>query len=364
MSPAKRGGDGAGGDPRDAVTRAAVPGTGFARRALPIVVSAALVAYLGFRIDLRAALEHLTLATTLRFLAPLAAWNGVTLLIEAHCLHRVTAACGHAISRATTARIKSACYLLSLFHYAAGATALTFLLRRRMGGSLARAASAVFVIALLDVGSVAGMALLAGALLPAVDAGLRSGLLLTLLVGVAAGFFLLRTRRSLGPIDRIRELEILGAFRTIPLPVLFELIGLRIVFVACYVGMVAGLFWSFGVDIGVAELALKVAVLLLISALPIAVAGIGTAQLAFVTLFAARAPDDVLLSMSILLSIALTLARALLGLAFAGELSREAREASGADDAGRTSGGSDADGGGATDDEPENGPASDRPAPR
>jgi uncharacterized membrane protein YbhN (UPF0104 family) len=343
MSRAMRGGDGAGGGPRGAATRGAGTGAGLARRAIPIAVSAALLAYLGFRIDLRAALEHLTLATTLRFLAPLAAWNGVTLLIEAHCLHVVTAACGRAISRATAARIKSACYLLSLFHYAAGATALSFLLRRRMGGSLARAASAVFVIALLDVGSVAGMALLAGALLPTVGAGLRSGLLLTLLGGVAAGFFVLRTRRSLGPFDRIRELEILGAFRTIPIATLLELIALRIVFVACYVGMVAGLFRAFGVDIGIAELALKVAVLLLISALPIAVAGIGTAQVAFVTLFAARAPDDVLLSMSILMSIALTVARALLGLAFAGELSREAREAGS---------------------EPGTGQASDRPDPR
>ncbi|MBY0399478.1 flippase-like domain-containing protein [Myxococcota bacterium] len=298
-----------------------------ARRALPIAVSAALLAYLAFRIDVRAALDHLSLATTLRFLAPLAVWNGVTLLIEAHCLHRVTAACGQAISRTTAARIKSACYLLSLFHYAAGATALSFLLRRRMQTSLARAASAVFVIALLDMGSVAGMAMLAGGLLPTLGAGLRSGLLLALLAAVAGGFFLLRTQRSLGPLDYLRELEILEAFRTLPTTTLVELVGLRIGFVACYVAMVAGLFWAFGVSIGPAELALKVAVLLLISALPIAVAGIGTAQVAFVTLFAASAPEDLLLSMSLLLSIALTLARAALGLAFAGELSREARSA-------------------------------------
>jgi len=299
------------------------------RRALPIFVSAALVAYLAHRIDLRAALDHLTLETTLRFLAPLAVWNGVTLLIEAHCLHRVTAACGHALPRTTAARIKSACYLLSLFHYAAGATALTFLLRRRMDTSLARAASAVFVIALLDVGSVAGMALLAGSLLPALGAGLRSGLLLALLAGVAAGFFVLRTKRSLGPLEPLRALELLGAFRTIPLATLLELVALRIAFVACYVGMVAGLFHAFDVEIGLVELALAVAVLLLVSALPIAVAGIGTAQVAFVTIFAKQAPQDVLLSMSILMSIALTLARALLGLAFAGELGREAKEALG-----------------------------------
>jgi uncharacterized membrane protein YbhN (UPF0104 family) len=287
----------------------------------------ALVAYLAVRIDLRAAIDHLSIATTLRFLGPLIAWNGVTLLIEAHCLHLVTTASGRAISRATAARIKSACYLLSLFHYAAGATALAFLLSRRMESSLSRAASAVFVIALLDVGSVAGMALLAGALMPAAGAGLRSGLLLALLSGVAGGFLVLRSSRGLGPFEFLREIEILAGFRAIPLRTLMELIGLRIVFVACYVGMVAGLFWAFGVEVGLFELALKVAMLLLISALPIAVAGIGTAQVAFVTLFSGSAPDAELLSMSILMSVALTFARALLGLTFARELTRESREA-------------------------------------
>ena len=296
------------------------------RRALPVIVSAALLAYLAATIDLRAAIDHLSPETVLRFVLPLVLWNATTLAIEGHCLHRVTAACGRPIARTTAARLKSACYLLSLFHYAAGATALSFLLRRRMGSSLAEAASAVFVIALLDAGTVLGMAALAGALLPTVGTALRSGLLLGLLAALVAGFLLLRTRRSIGPLDRLRELEILRAIRTIPSPTLAELVFLRILFVACYVGMVGGLFWAFGVEIAPISLALKVAVLLLISTLPIAVAGIGTAQVAFVSLFSGSTSQAELLSMSILMSVALTLARALLGLAFARELTREARK--------------------------------------
>ena len=297
-----------------------------ARRALPVLVSAGLLAYLAATIDLRAVIGHLAPDTALRFALPLALWNAATLAIEAHCLHRVTAACGRPIARATAARIKSACYLLSLFHYAAGATALSFLLRRRMGTSLSEAASAVFVIALLDGGSVVGMAVLAGACLPTVGTPLRSGLLLGLLAALVAGFLFLRTRRSLGPLERLRELELLRAIRTIPSQTLAELVLLRILFVACYVGLVGGLFWAFGVEVSPVSLALKVAVLLLISALPIAVAGLGTAQVAFVSLFSGSASPAELLSMSILMSVALTLARALLGLAFARELTREARE--------------------------------------
>ena len=86
-------------------------------------------------IDLRAAIEQLSPETVLRFALPLAPWNAATLAIEGHCLHRVTAACGRPIARTTAARLESACDLLSLFHYAAGATALSFLLRRRMGSS-------------------------------------------------------------------------------------------------------------------------------------------------------------------------------------------------------------------------------------
>ena len=296
------------------------------RVVLPVVVSVSLLAYLAHTIDLRAALGHLSLDTTLRFAVPLLLWNFATLAVEAHCLQRVTAACGRAVDRATAARIKAACYLLSLVHYAAGAAALSLLLRRRMGTGFPEAVSAVFLIALLDMGSVIGLAVLAAAWLPEIENALRGGLLIALLVSVVGGFAFLRTRHSLGPLDRLRELEVLRAVRTIPSRCLVELFVLRILFVASYVGLTAALFRAFDVEIDLALLALKVAVLLVISALPIAAAGLGTAQLAFVTLFSGSASDAELLSMSVLLALGITTARALLGLAFSRELVREVLE--------------------------------------
>jgi len=296
----------------------------FVRRALPIAVSGGLLVYLAATIDLRSALAYVSLDTALRFAGPLLVWNGATLLIEAHCLHLVTAAAGRPIGRATAARIKSACYLLGLIHYAAGVATLSLLLRRRTGSSLGEAASSVSVIAILDVGSVAGMAVVAGAFLPAVGGVLRTGLLLGFLAALVAGFLILRTPLPLGPLDRIRTLEILRGIRTVPAPTLARLVLLRVVFVACFVGLIGGLFHAFRVEVPIGLLALDVAALLLVSALPIAVAGIGTAQVAFVTLFAGRAPESELLSMSILLSLGITVARTSLGLFFARELTREA----------------------------------------
>lgn len=293
------------------------------RRGLPVVVSFSLLAYLAATIDLRAALAHLSLETAIRFAGPLVLWNFATLAIEAQCLHRVTAACGHAVDRLSAARIKAACYLLSLLHYAAGAAALSLLLRRRMETGLTQAVSAVFVIVLLDMGSVVGLAVLAAAGLPDGDTVLRGGLLVALLAAIAGGFGFLRTARSLGPLDALRELEVLRVARTLPLPRLVELVVLRVVFVASYVALMAALFRAYAVDFEPTSLAMKVAALLAISALPIAAAGLGTAQLAFVTLFRGSAPDAELLSMSVLLSIGLTLGRASLGLAFARELVRE-----------------------------------------
>ena len=62
----------------------------------------------------------------------------------------------------------------------------------------------------------------------------------------------------------------------------------------------------------------------LVAALPIAVAGLGTSQAAFVYLFADIAPAERLLAMSLVLSFGIISLRAAMGLCFARELTREA----------------------------------------
>jgi uncharacterized membrane protein YbhN (UPF0104 family) len=97
--------------------------------------------------------------------------------------------------------------------------------------------------------------------------------------------------------------------------------------VLTYVALMVALFRAFGIEVPILLLGLNVAILLVVSALPIAAGGLGTGQIAFVALFSGLAPDAQLLAASILLSIGLVVTRALLGLLFAPEFSREALSA-------------------------------------
>lgn len=296
----------------------------FLRRALPIAVSAGLLAYLFSKIDLREALDYLSFDVLFRFLGPLIVFNFVTVFIESICLHRVAKACGAALDALTAARIKAACYLLSLLNYAVGAVGLSVLLRRRAGLSLADAGGMVFTISVFDIGSVLAVAALGATFSVSNTLGLRMGLVIALLGAIVAGFIVLRAKVSMGPLDRIRELDLFRAPRTLPLQTLLELFFLRGLFVLCYIALMGALFWVFEVEVGVFRLAMNVAILLAVSALPIAAGGLGTGQIVFIELFSGLAPDAELLAMSILLSAGLVCTRALLGLIFAAEFTREA----------------------------------------
>ncbi|MFK7895399.1 MAG: lysylphosphatidylglycerol synthase domain-containing protein [Myxococcota bacterium] len=297
------------------------------RRIIPIAVSAGLLAYLFSKIDFRDALDFLSFDVLLRFLGPLVIFNLVTLFIESICLSRVAQACGNALDRITAARIKAACYLLSLLNYAVGAVGLSILLRRRAGLSLGDAGGMVFAISLFDIGSVLAVAAVGATFSVSNTVGLRISLVALLISAIVAGFVFLRAPISMGPLDRIRELDLFRAARTLPLGTLVELFVLRGLFVLCYVALMGALFWAFEVEIGVFQLAMGVAILLAVSALPIAAGGLGTGQIVFVELFSGLSADAELLAMSILSSAGLVLSRALLGFLFAAEFTKEALEA-------------------------------------
>ncbi|MCP4905276.1 MAG: hypothetical protein GY910_09875 [bacterium] len=298
-----------------------------ARILVPFLVSGALLAYVFRRIDIRVALDYVTGDILLRFLPALVVFLGFTLVIEAQCLHRVTLANptdATPIRRATAARIKAACYLLGLLNYALGALGLSILLQRRARSSLAAAAGMVFLISLFDIGSVLVWVAAGAALLQAEAFGIRLGLLGAIIFSIVAGFAFLRAPLSMGPLERVRELEILRALRSAPLALLVEIGILRLLFVSSFVALVAALFWAFGIEVGLIQLGLNVGIMLVVSALPIAAGGLGTGQIVFVELFSGLAPDAQLLSASIVFSFAMIVARALLGLLFAPEFTREA----------------------------------------
>ena len=294
------------------------------RISLPFAVSGLLLAYLFSRIDVGLALEYVTWSVALRFTLPSLLFSGVTLLIEARCLHRVAAAANAPLDMWTAARIKAACYLLSVLNYAVGAAGLSVLLRRRARLGLGDAASMVFLISLFDIGSVLALAATGAGFLQTEAPGLRMGLILILIGAIVAGFVFLRAPLRMGPLDALRELDVFRAPRTAPIPLLIELAILRSIFVLTYVALTMALFSAFEIELGIFRLAMNVAFLLVVSALPIAAGGLGTGQIAFVALFSGLASDAKLLAASIVLSIGLVASRALIGLVFAPEFSREA----------------------------------------
>jgi len=302
---------------------AASPGR-ILRLALPFVVSTALLGWLLSDVDIEAVLEHLTPGVAAVFGPALAVFLLVSLVIEALCLVLVVSHSRPFREPLVAARIKAASYPLGLINYALGAGATAVLLRRRAGMTLAEAAGAVFVIGLFDLGCLIACVLAGVALMGAATPGLQAGAIVFVGGAIAAGFAVLRAPIALGPIDRLRELEVFRDARTLPLSLLARLGALRLLFVANFIGLVWMTLVAFDVSIPPLDLIVDTSVLLLVSALPIAVAGLGTGQVVFVALFDAFADAETLLAASLTLSFGMIASRALIGLAFAREFTAEA----------------------------------------
>ncbi len=297
------------------------------RRALPFAVSALLLVGLLSRIDAGAVWARLSPEAAWIFLPTLIAFLAASLATEAASL---TAVVSHLEGRRDgllAARIKAASYPLSLVHYALGAGAVALLLRHRMGLPVPGATGAVLLITGVDL-----LCLVATTLLALGLGGTRAGepavglLVATVLLGVGALAWL---RGALLPhrLARLRELAVLAPARHLPLASLAWLGVLRVAGIACFAGFTWGTLMAFDVRVPAIPLVAGVCVLLLVSALPIAVAGLGTVQLGFVALFSAHGSPEALLAASLTLSFGLIVGRAALGLGFAREFTAEAFEA-------------------------------------
>jgi hypothetical protein len=150
------------------------------------------------------------------------------------------------------------------------------------------------------------------------------GVIAVALLGFVGGLAMLRTPGSLGPLERIRSLTVFDALRRVPLLRLAGLLALRTVFALSFVGMCAAAFFAFDVAPPPALVVAGSLMVALVGALPIAVAGLGTTQLAVVALFQAYAEPEVLVAMSLVLSAGAIVLRALMGFVFAREYTREA----------------------------------------
>ncbi len=250
-----------------------------------------------------------------------------TLALESVSLRRVLPPAGGDMKLWTCARVKMASYPLALVNYGLGAAGLSMLLRQRAGIDLPRAAGAVLLISLFDLGILLVVTVVSSALLatqlPALQAGIIAGTVLLM----AGGIVFLRAPVTLGPLERLRGLSLFQAVRTVPTRLLFELGVLRLLFVLSFVAVTGAALSAFDVCVPLGDLVVGVAGVALVSALPIAVAGIGPGQIAFVELFKHWSSAETLLACHLTMSLFIVLMRGGAGLALAGEFTREALQA-------------------------------------
>jgi len=301
---------------------------GVARRVvkwlLPALVSGAAFALLLRQIEFRAVLEHVDVRAASILVPCVLAYCGISLWIEAVTLSRLGAPEAPGLDRWTCARIKAASYPLGLLNYALGAGGLTYLLRRRGGLRISESAGIVILIALFDLGILLVLSALGALLLSTQPVALQASVITTGVLGIVGGFAVLRAKRSMGILDRLRDLEIFRAARTTPMSRLLVLGGLRLGFVISFVLLCGAALATFDVWVPPGDLVVGVAVVSLVASLPIAVAGLGTGQVAFVFMFRHWGAPEVLLASNLALSAALILIRASMGLLFAHEFTREA----------------------------------------
>ena len=294
---------------------------------LPVIITVAAVGYLVDTIDFRAVAEHVTPRSASILIPALLAFGVLSIAIEAITLRRLLHSSRSDFTLLTAARVKSASYLLALLHYALGAATLSVLIRRRAGVSLARAAGVVGLVMMFDLGMVLSMVAVGATLISTSAAGLQFGAIGVMIGVIMGGLALLRAPFSLGALDRLRALEVFASARTAPTRDLVELGLLRFAFVLAFECLGWAALHAFEIKIPLAVVLVNFSAVVMASMLP-AGAGIGPSQVAMVEFFRAYGTPESLLACSVSLAAGMIAMRLLMGIAFAGEFSREAFEVS------------------------------------
>jgi hypothetical protein len=305
--------------------RAAIAGS-TARRVAPVLVTLATLGWVLARFDLARIAAALDRGAAAVLVPALLAYGAATLLLESASILRLLPARPPGFGAWTAARIKCASYLLTIVNYALGGATLSVLLRRRAGIGLGEAAGIVLLISATDLLVVLGLGALAAATGGGGTPAVRAGAVALTGVGWFGGILLLRAPTPLGPLERLRSLAVFDALRSAAISRLLELLALRAVFACCFIGVAGAAFSGFGVEIAPMRLVVGMMILAVVGALPIAVSGLGTGQVAAVYVFRGVAPPETLIAISLVLSAGLITLRAAMGALFAREFLREALE--------------------------------------
>ena len=293
------------------------------QRVLPAVVSAATLGWVVTSFDMGALRQALSWRVLILLVPGLLAYGAITLALETWSILLLTGR-RPGFDAWTAARVKCASYLIAIINYFLGGAALTILLRRRAGLGLGETASVVLLILAVDIVVVLSLGTLAATLAGPEGPAVRASVAAVAGAGFFGGLILLRTPRNLGPLERLRALSIFDALRRTSTRVLLELGALRLTFSVCFVGLGGVAFVAFGIPVTPERLTLGMLTLAIVGSLPIAVAGLGTGQVAAVFVFHGVAEPEVLIALSLVLSAGFIALRGGLGLIFAREFTREA----------------------------------------
>jgi len=297
------------------------------QRVLPVVVSLGVLAFLFQSVDFGRVVAALDWQVVGYLVPALLVYGAVTLALEAASITLLIAVKPEGFGLWTAARIKCASYLIGIVNFALGAGALTILLRRRANLNLAESASVVITITSVDLVILMMMAG-AGALTDAGPTGTNAGLFAILVIAFVIGMTVLRAPANLGPIERLRSLTIFQALRVTPLPLLGRLAMLRVLFTTSFIALGGATFSAFDIAIPISDLTVGMVFVGVVSALPIAIAGLGTGQVAVVAVFGHLADRETLLALSLVLTAGMLALRTSMGLVMAREFTREALEES------------------------------------
>ena len=298
------------------------------QRVVPAVVSLLALTWVLGSIDLASMAAAIDWRIASMLIPAMFAYAAVTLVLEASSILLLMQHRPADFGIWTAARIKCASYLLGIINYALGAGALTILLRRRAGTGLGESASIVLLITSVDICILMIMAAAGTTLVNTGAPAVRAGVFAILVVAFVIGLIVVRMPANLRPIERIRSLTVFEALRTTPLSVLGKLAVLRVGFTSSFIAIGGAAFASFGIAVPLSDLVVGMVVVGVVSALPIAVAGLGTGQIAIVEAFGHLADKETLVALSLVLSASMLAVRAGMGLVVAREYTREVLEES------------------------------------
>jgi len=296
------------------------------KRLIPFVVSIAALTALLANVDTDALRGAMSWRIVAILVPAMLLYGVVTLAIEVICIVRIVGGSGQHVDLFTVARIKAASYLLMIVHYTLGVGAMALLLRRRGGLTLSQSSSAVVLVSASDLVVVLALATTSAAM---VGSDFPVGGVFALAIGsFVGGLSLLRAPFDLGPLERLRQHPFFAALRAVPLLRLGELLLYRIAFSAIFLGVSAAAFLSFDLMPDLPTLVVGMMAVAVVSALPIAVSGLGTGQATFLYVFKDLSDPGTLLAVSLVLSAAMIVMRVATGLLFAREFTREVLEES------------------------------------